>query len=133
MPSVVLAARRAPVVEGCRPSHLTCVRSVVRPLTPPCLCQVSFPVLGRPRWRASCPRARGRARELIQAGIDPTEQELANGSDRAGARELIQAGVDPTEQELANGSDRAGARELIQAGVDPTEQELRELIRRAGA
>ncbi|RZS24954.1 hypothetical protein BHM03_00058091, partial [Ensete ventricosum] len=43
-PSVVLAARRAPAAEGCRPSHLTCVRSAVRSLTPPCLCQAGFPV-----------------------------------------------------------------------------------------
>ncbi|RZS04348.1 hypothetical protein BHM03_00034689 [Ensete ventricosum] len=45
-------------------AHLTCVRSVIRPLTPPCLCQAGFPVSGRPRWRASCPRPRGRGSQV---------------------------------------------------------------------
>ncbi|RRT37672.1 hypothetical protein B296_00058965, partial [Ensete ventricosum] len=53
---------RGPCGEACLPlsdvdlAHLTCVRSVVRPLTPPCLCQAGFLVSGWPRWRASCPR-----------------------------------------------------------------------------
>ncbi|RWW03023.1 hypothetical protein GW17_00033867 [Ensete ventricosum] len=38
--------------------------SAVRPLTPPCLCQAGFPMSGRPRWRASCPRARGRGSQV---------------------------------------------------------------------
>ncbi|RZR81845.1 hypothetical protein BHM03_00008149 [Ensete ventricosum] len=45
-------------------THLTCVRSTVRPLTPPCLCQADFLVSGRSRWRASCPRARGRGSQV---------------------------------------------------------------------
>ncbi|RWW41038.1 hypothetical protein BHE74_00053530 [Ensete ventricosum] len=39
-------------------AHLTCVRSVVRSLTPLCLCQAGFPVSDRPRWRTSYPRTR---------------------------------------------------------------------------
>ncbi|RWW88117.1 hypothetical protein BHE74_00003019 [Ensete ventricosum] len=62
-PSVVLAARRASCfLQLWRVDlvHLTRVRSTVRLLTPPCLCQVGFTVSGRPRWRSSCPKARGR-------------------------------------------------------------------------
>ncbi|RRT35876.1 hypothetical protein B296_00045493 [Ensete ventricosum] len=36
-------------------AHLT----YVRPLTPPCLCQVGFPVSGQPCWRANYPRTQG--------------------------------------------------------------------------
>ncbi|RZR81772.1 hypothetical protein BHM03_00008067 [Ensete ventricosum] len=42
--------------------------SVVRPLIPPCLCQTDFPVSKRPRWRASCPRAR----EHLSSDAAPT-------------------------------------------------------------
>ncbi|RZS09623.1 hypothetical protein BHM03_00040721 [Ensete ventricosum] len=85
------------------------------------------------------------ARELIEAGADPTEQELGNYADRAVAREQNEAGADPTEQELeiaqelneagadptdpteqelGDYADRAVAWELNEAGADPTKQEL---------
>ncbi|RWW88633.1 hypothetical protein BHE74_00002483 [Ensete ventricosum] len=66
-PSVVLVARRASYFLQLRRAdlpHLTCVRSVVQLLTPPCLCQAGSTVSGRPRWRASCPRARGRDNQV---------------------------------------------------------------------
>ncbi|RWW45634.1 hypothetical protein BHE74_00048504 [Ensete ventricosum] len=61
-PSVVLAARRASSLLQLRHvdlAHFTFVRSAVRRLTLPCLCQASSNTSGRPRRRACCPRARG--------------------------------------------------------------------------
>ncbi|RWV81964.1 hypothetical protein GW17_00056572 [Ensete ventricosum] len=61
--SVVLAARRASCflqLGRVDLAHFTCVRSAVRLLTPPCLCQAGSTVSSRSRWRISCPRARGR-------------------------------------------------------------------------
>ncbi|RRT82954.1 hypothetical protein B296_00000250 [Ensete ventricosum] len=58
--SVVLTARRASCflqLGRVDLAHLTRVRSVVRLLTLSYLCQVGSTVLGRPRWRSSCPRA----------------------------------------------------------------------------
>ncbi|RWW23415.1 hypothetical protein GW17_00012337 [Ensete ventricosum] len=49
---------------GLKGVDLTYVRSVVRPLTPPYLRQTGFPMSGRPRRRASCPRARGRGGQV---------------------------------------------------------------------
>ncbi|RZS13873.1 hypothetical protein BHM03_00045508 [Ensete ventricosum] len=56
-------------------AHLTCVRSVVRLLTPQCLCQAGFPVSGRPHWQASCPRARGRDSQVNICRIIPPPPE----------------------------------------------------------
>ncbi|RWV81241.1 hypothetical protein GW17_00057359 [Ensete ventricosum] len=66
-PSVVLVARRASYFLQLRRvdlPHLTYVRSAVQLLTPPCLCQAGSTVSGRPRWRASCPRAQGRGNQI---------------------------------------------------------------------
>ncbi|RZR89186.1 hypothetical protein BHM03_00016865 [Ensete ventricosum] len=66
-PSMVLAARRPSCflqLWHVDLAHLTRFRSVVRLLTPPCLCQAGSTVSGRPRWRSSCPRARGRGSQV---------------------------------------------------------------------
>ncbi|RZR77224.1 hypothetical protein BHM03_00002236 [Ensete ventricosum] len=58
--SVVLAARRVSCflqLGRVDLAHLTRVRSAVRLLTPPYLCQADSTMSGRPRWRSSCPRA----------------------------------------------------------------------------
>ncbi|RWW32874.1 hypothetical protein GW17_00002423 [Ensete ventricosum] len=58
--SVVLAARRASCflqLGRVDLAHLTRVRSAIRLLTPPYLCQAGSTVSDRPRWRSSYPRA----------------------------------------------------------------------------
>ncbi|RWW20748.1 hypothetical protein GW17_00015122 [Ensete ventricosum] len=115
---------------------LTCVRSAVRPLTPPILASDQLPALGRPRRRVSCPRARGRGGQvnICHTFFSPPREDLLEVSDlgaddevRAEARELEWAGADPTEQKLGNLND-AGAREFEwRKRADPTEQELKNL------
>ncbi|RWV98311.1 hypothetical protein GW17_00038852 [Ensete ventricosum] len=77
-PSVVLAARRPSCflqLWHVDLAHLTRFRSVVRLLTPPCLCQAGSTVSGRPRWRSSCPRARGRGSQVNICHIIPPVPE----------------------------------------------------------
>ncbi|RRT82753.1 hypothetical protein B296_00000342 [Ensete ventricosum] len=96
MPSVVLAATRAPAGKGCRPCPLY-------------LCQVSH-MIANPSMPASgrLPRVgsatlagqlSGGARTWRPAGLgnDPTEQELDKGTGR-----VSYPGADPTELELRN-------------------------------
>ncbi|RZS23800.1 hypothetical protein BHM03_00056808 [Ensete ventricosum] len=74
-PSVVLAARRGPSslqLGDVDLAHLTLVRSTVRRLTLPCLCQADSNTSGR---RACCPRARGRGSQVnICHIISPPEK-----------------------------------------------------------
>ncbi|RWW59860.1 hypothetical protein BHE74_00033184 [Ensete ventricosum] len=78
--SVVLAARR--VLSSLQLgdvdlAHLTLVRSVVRRLTLPCLCQAGSNTSGRPRRRACYPRARGRGNQVnIHHIIPPPGEDL---------------------------------------------------------
>ncbi|RRT55359.1 hypothetical protein B296_00008169 [Ensete ventricosum] len=103
MPSVVLVAKRASCflqLGYVDLGHLTRVRSAVRLLTPPCLCQACSNVSGRPRWRGS-------------SGNDPTEQELRRWNGR-----VLYPGVDPNELGLG-GCSGDGLAEGANSGTNP--------------
>ncbi|RRT47815.1 hypothetical protein B296_00028392, partial [Ensete ventricosum] len=115
-------------------AHLTCVRSVVRPLTPPCLCQAGFPVSGQPRWRASCPRARGRGSQVnICRIIRPPQETFSRFPIRVlkmrscaepsvcGEVRLVNSGTNPGDlaERVNSGTNPGDLVEKVNSGTNP--------------
>ncbi|RRT31568.1 hypothetical protein B296_00034446 [Ensete ventricosum] len=104
-------------------AHLTCVRSVERPLTPPCLCQAGFPVSGRPRWRVSCPRARGCGSQELNSGTNPEDlaEKVNSGTNLGDLAEKVNSGTnlgDLTEK-VNSGINPGNLAERVNSGINP--------------
>ncbi|RRT68234.1 hypothetical protein B296_00001698 [Ensete ventricosum] len=130
--------RRASAVRGV---DLTCVRSTVRPLTPPYLHPTGYPCrVGH----VDGPIVQGRedvavrSTSCISFFAPPPREDLLEVPDYGAEDEVLcsSAGLwwpDPTEQELENlngaGADptKQELENLNGAGADPTEQELENL------
>ncbi|RRT35744.1 hypothetical protein B296_00045034 [Ensete ventricosum] len=140
---IVLAARRAPVGEGCRPylCQVGCTTTDA-PIPVP----ERLPASGRPRRRANCPRARGRGGQVNICHIislPPPEKTFSRCPIRvlkmrscaesltSGDVGLVPSGGSGTDRtERSSGEELAELRirELIRlsrgSGIDPTEQGL---------
>ncbi|RZS28718.1 hypothetical protein BHM03_00062358, partial [Ensete ventricosum] len=104
-------------------AHLTCVRLAVRPLTPPCLCQTGFPVSGRPRWRASCLRARGRGSQELNSSTNPRDltEKVNLGINLGDLTERVNSGTNPVDlaERVNSGTNLEDLAEKVNSGTNP--------------